>query len=697
MRCPVRLVNTQNAFFISAIQFVTFLQQASEKPLCCRVWRKSASVRPIGPDAQATVDARGQNTKSFTSGYRAANAFDISTDVEIDLDTVTKTSYGDLTTHIGYEADSGASNSYNGQASAYIDEAYLTFAGLTAGRKETLFQTGLGSNGYNHSGIRSSTPVDGNGTALVANGGRAPDVVAQLKVKQGWGEAGLTGGFHNNALNFGGFNRSSQRFGAYNDLSLSNPQIDYVLGHRQSGFNVIADLKHNWTPNVSTEVSGSYGQVRYANSATLANAPGAAFGYNVYAIGQVTKFVPVKGLEFGIDTTYIRYQDKFGAAQTVLINSSNRKSSDFQKRALFSRFGALMPHRRMTFSKYMIERTRQINPVDADLTALLNDVQTACKQIAQAVSRGALNDLGNIETTVNVQGEDQKPLDVLSNQIMLETCEFGGQVCGMASEEMDEPYQIPPAYPRGRYLLIFDPLDGSSNIDVNVTVGTIFSILRAPDGVTDPTTADFLQKGAAQVAAGFALYGPSSMLILTLGAGVQGFTFDREIGSYMLTHPQMKIPETTREFAINASNARFWEPPVRRYVGECVAGRSGPRAKDFNMRWIASMVVEIYRILMRGGLFMYPRDNKDPSKPGRLRLMYEANPISMIVEQAGGLASTGRERLLDVQPTDLHQRVPVIVGSKEEVERLVAYHAAFDAGDEAGIDSPLVNELFHAD
>eukprot|EP01037_Dinobryon_pediforme_P008138 gene8138-8222_t len=356
-----------------------------------------------------------------------------------------------------------------------------------------------------------------------------------------------------------------------------------------------------------------------------------------------------------------------------------------------------MSHRRMTFSKFMIERTRQTHPVDADLTALLHDVQTACKQIAQAVSRGALNDLGAIETTVNVQGEDQKPLDVLSNQIMLETCEFGGQVCGMASEEMDAPYPIPPAYPRGRYLLIFDPLDGSSNIDVNVTVGTIFSILRAPDGVTAPTTADFLQKGAAQVAAGFALYGPSSMLILTLGTGVQGFTFDREIGSYMLTHADMRIPETTREFAINASNARFWEPPVRRYVGECVAGKSGPRAQDFNMRWIASMVVEIYRILMRGGLFMYPRDNKDPTKPGRLRLMYEANPISMIVEQAGGLASTGRERLMDVQPTDLHQRVPVIVGSRAEVERLVAYHAAFDAGDQAGIDSPLVNELFHAD
>ena len=356
-----------------------------------------------------------------------------------------------------------------------------------------------------------------------------------------------------------------------------------------------------------------------------------------------------------------------------------------------------MSSRRTTFSKFMIERHRKANAIDADLAALLNDVQTACKQIALAVSRGPLNDLRHIETTVNVQGEDQKPLDVLTNQIMLETCEFGGQVCGMASEELDDPYVMPESQPRGRYLLIFDPLDGSSNIDVNVTVGTIFSVLRAPEGVISPVREDFLQPGSAQVAAGFALYGPSSMLILTVGDGVQGFTLDRELGSYVMTHPQMRIPPTTHEFAINASNARFWEPPVRRYVGECIAGKSGPRGKDFNMRWIASMVVEIFRILMRGGLFMYPRDKKDLSKPGRLRLMYEANPISMIVEQAGGLASTGRERLLDVQPTDLHQRVPMIVGSREEVELLMAYHAAFDAGDEQQTDFPLLSELFHAD
>ena len=245
----------------------------------------------------------------------------------------------------------------------------------------------------------------------------------------------------------------------------------------------------------------------------------------------------------------------------------------------------------------------------------------------------------------------------------------------MVSEELDQPYDIPDIYPRGRYLLLFDPFDGSSNIDVNMPVGTIFSVLRCPEGVDRPTEQDFLQPGTAQVAAGFAIYGTTTMMMLTLGQGVHGFTIDPEIGAFTLTHPDMKIPETTREFAVNMSNARFWEPPVRRYVEECVKGASGPREADFNMRWIASMVAEVHRILIRGGLFMYPADSKDPGKPGRLRLMYEANPMAMIVEQAGGAASTGRERMLEVTPTGIHQRVPVILGSAKEVERLVAYHA----------------------
>jgi fructose-1,6-bisphosphatase I len=333
-----------------------------------------------------------------------------------------------------------------------------------------------------------------------------------------------------------------------------------------------------------------------------------------------------------------------------------------------------MPHRRTTFSKFIIEEQRRRPDGDPELTGLLNDIQTACKFIASAVSRGSLNTARGVETGMNVQGEEQKLLDVLSNQIMLGECASGGKLCGMASEEMDEPYQIPAAHPRGEYLLVFDPLDGSSNLDVNVTVGTIFSVLRAPAGVTEPTTAAFLQPGRQQVAAGFALYGPASMIVITLGAGVHGFTLDPEIGAYTLTHPDMRVPADTREFAINASNERFWEPPVRHYVDECIQGSGGERGVDFNMRWVASMVAEVHRILVRGGLFMYPRDAKDPSKPGRLRLLYEANPMAMIVEQAGGAATDGKTRILDLQPTGLHQRVAVVLGSKNEVERVASYH-----------------------
>jgi len=351
-----------------------------------------------------------------------------------------------------------------------------------------------------------------------------------------------------------------------------------------------------------------------------------------------------------------------------------------------------MPHGRSTFSKFIIEDQRRSVDPDPDLTGLLNDIQTACKLIASAVSRGMLITPNDTATNVNVHGEHQKPLDVVANEIVLETCEWGGQLCGMVSEEMEEPYLIPAQYPKGRYLLLFDPLDGSSNIDVNVTVGTIFSILRAPRDVAHPTLADFLQPGTNQVAAGFALYGPTSMIVITLGVGVYGFTLDREIGAYTLTHPNMRIPETTCEFAINASNERFWEPPVRRYVEECIQGKTGPRGVDFNTRWIASLVAEIYRILIRGGLFMYPRDTKEASKPGRLRLMYEANPMALIVERAGGAASTGRERILDIVPSTLHQRVPLILGSHAEVERLVAYHKSYDNGERLISETPLFHK-----
>ncbi len=244
---------------------------------------------------------------------------------------------------------------------------------------------------------------------------------------------------------------------------------------------------------------------------------------------------------------------------------------------------------------------------------------------------------------------------------------------------MEEVYPIPERYPRGKYLLVFDPLDGSSNIDVNISVGTIFSILRCPDGVTDPSEADFLQPGTKQVCAGYALYGPSTMMVMTTGQGVNGFTLDQSVGEFILTHPGMQIPADTREFAINASNSRFWDAPTRRYIDELLAGAEGPRGENFNMRWVASMVAEVHRILTRGGIFMYPKDNKDPSKEGRLRLMYEANPMSFIVEQAGGVSSTGLQRIMEIQPRELHQRVPVILGSKNEVERVVSYYKEANA------------------
>ncbi|PKM09594.1 MAG: class 1 fructose-bisphosphatase, partial [Gammaproteobacteria bacterium HGW-Gammaproteobacteria-5] len=294
------------------------------------------------------------------------------------------------------------------------------------------------------------------------------------------------------------------------------------------------------------------------------------------------------------------------------------------------------------------------------------------------VSKGALGGVLGSADSENIQGEVQKKLDVLSNEILLEANEWGGHLAGMASEEMDNAYQIPGKYPKGAYLLVFDPLDGSSNIDVNVSVGTIFSVLRCPNQCFSQNDSlgeeAFLQPGTEQVAAGYAIYGPQTMLILTLGHGVMGFTLDRELGSFVLTHEHLRVPQSTAEFAINMSNQRHWEEPVKRYVGELLAGKEGPLGKNYNMRWIASMVADVHRILTRGGLFMYPRDNRDPSMAGKLRLMYEANPMAMIVEQAGGAATNGTQRILEIQPESLHQRVPVFLGSKEEVERVTGYH-----------------------
>ena len=351
-----------------------------------------------------------------------------------------------------------------------------------------------------------------------------------------------------------------------------------------------------------------------------------------------------------------------------------------------------MLDREKTITEYIIEEQRRFPQATGDFTALLNYVRLACKRISFLIGRGALGGVTGTTGATNVQGEEQARLDVMANDIFLRTSEYGGHLAGMVSEEMEGPYVIPPEYPRGKYLLAFDPLDGSSNVDVNVSVGSIFSVLRAPDGIAAPVAADFLQPGNRQLCAGYAIYGPSTMLVLTLGRGVHGFTLERGMGEFILTHPDMRIPSATSEFAINASNDRFWEPPVKRYVVECLAGRSGPRGKDFNMRWIASLVAEVHRILVRGGLFMYPKDTRDPAKPGRLRLLYEANPMAMIVEQAGGGASTGRGRVLDVVPAALHERVPLILGSSDEVERIVNYHAEHEQGLDLPFTSPLFNE-----
>jgi fructose-1,6-bisphosphatase I len=330
--------------------------------------------------------------------------------------------------------------------------------------------------------------------------------------------------------------------------------------------------------------------------------------------------------------------------------------------------------KQISLSQYLIEKQREKNLIPAELRLLLEVVARACKRISYAVGKGALTGVLGAAGSDNVQGEAQQKLDVIANETLLEANEWGGHLAAMASEEMDHPYTIPNRYPKGEFLLLFDPLDGSSNIDVNVSIGTIFSVLRLPEGVKEPLEHHFLQPGSKQLAAGYAVYGPSTLLVLTVGDGVACFTLDRETGSWWLTCDGMKVPEDTKEYAINASNSRHWFEPVQHYVADLIAGRTGPLAKDYNMRWVASMVADVHRIMTRGGIFMYPADQREPDKPGKLRLMYEANPMAFIVEQAGGRATNGRERILDIQPATLHERVAVFLGSKNEVVRATRYH-----------------------
>ena len=329
---------------------------------------------------------------------------------------------------------------------------------------------------------------------------------------------------------------------------------------------------------------------------------------------------------------------------------------------------------RISLTRYLVEKQRVDGHIPSQLRLLLEVVARACKGISQAVNKGALGGVLGSAGSENVQGEVQKKLDIIANEVLIEANEWGGHLAAMASEEMDTIYVVPNRYPKGEYLLLFDPLDGSSNIDVNVSIGTIFSVLKMPDDDRGVDEGDFLQPGKKQVAAGYCVYGPQTTLVLTVGDGVAMFTLDREQGSFVLTQEDVKIPADTREFAINMSNMRHWDAPVKRYIDECLAGQTGPRGKDFNMRWIASMVADVHRILTRGGVFLYPWDQREPDKPGKLRLMYEANPMSWLIEQAGGAATNGKERILDIQPGKLHERVSVILGSKNEVDRVTGYH-----------------------
>ena len=329
---------------------------------------------------------------------------------------------------------------------------------------------------------------------------------------------------------------------------------------------------------------------------------------------------------------------------------------------------------RISLTRYLVEKQHADDRIPAQLRLLLEVVARACKGISQSVNKGALGGVLGTAQTENVQGEVQKKLDIIANEVLIEANEWGGHLAAMASEEMEGIHAVPHRYPQGEYLLLFDPLDGSSNVDVNVSIGTIFSVLKKPEGASAVSEQDFLQPGVRQVAAGYCVYGPQTTLVLTVGDGVAMFTLDREQGSFVLTQENVRIPDDTKEFAINMSNLRHWDAPVKRYIDECLAGKDGPRGKDFNMRWIASMVADVHRILTRGGIFLYPWDKREPHKPGKLRLMYEANPMAWLVEQAGGAATTGRERILDLQPKKLHERVSVVLGSKNEVERVTSYH-----------------------
>ena len=332
-----------------------------------------------------------------------------------------------------------------------------------------------------------------------------------------------------------------------------------------------------------------------------------------------------------------------------------------------------------TITQFLIEEQRNIPSATGDLTSVINDIVTACKTIASAMRYGALSDgdLLGISATENVQGETQKTLDILANDLFLRRTEFGGHVAGMASEEMESVYQLPDRYPKGRYLLLYDPVDGSSNINENAAIGTIFSILKRPDDASGrPAPEEFLQPGTQQVCAGYAIYGPSCMIVLTTGNGVNGFTLDPLVGEFIISHPRMTIAEDSSRFFINTALTRHWDEPVRRYIADCMAGSDGPIGRDFDYRWSAGVVADVHRVLLDGGIYLNPANAqlREQGLAARLRLLYEVNPMAFIVEQAGGLASTGEARALDVSPREIHERCPLICGSRNEVSLMLSQY-----------------------
>jgi len=350
---------------------------------------------------------------------------------------------------------------------------------------------------------------------------------------------------------------------------------------------------------------------------------------------------------------------------------------------------------RTTLVQFLIEERRRFPQASGELNAVILDVALACKAIARLVAHGALASTAGAPRPGSADAATMaERVALAAGEIFLRTNEWGGHLAGMLATEMAAPARVPQAYTKGKYLLLFDAIDRVSNLEVNVALGSLFSVLHAPRPNEDAEAADFLQAGARQVCAGYAIYGPATMFVLTVGSGVHGFTLDPTLGEFVLTHPLIRLPQETGTLAIGSSNSRAWEPAVKRYVDECMAGRAGPRGKDFDLRWVASLVGELHRILMRGGVFLYPRA-RDCDMPGRLRLLCDANPVSFIVEQAGGGASTGFQRMLDLEPEALDQRVALTFGAADEVARLERYHRDYN---EREYDAPLFSArgLFRA-